>query len=290
MNLRQSRRLPIMNSYGKVRDLSTVLITGASGGLGRAFAHALAQKGHDLLLCSSNLARCGALRDELGVYGVKVECFEADLADEQARDSFWREIDSKGVRIHWIVNVAGTDFEGLFSELCSAKIRKLLRINIEAAVEMSLEALARRDAAAPFRIIFISSLAACQPMPYKALYAASKRFLLQFAIALSEELRDKNATVTAVCPAGIPTSEYWRRSIESQGFWGRVTARTPAFVAEGAIRAALRGKRVWIPGWINVLISRASTVAPPALCARMVERRWSQALKRFEPPDAEKRR
>ncbi len=258
--------------------MSTVLITGASGGLGRAFAQAFAEKGHDLLLCSSNMARCEQVRKELSSTRVRIACFEADLSDADARDSLWRDVDAQGFHPNWIINVAGTDFEGIFAERSAGEIRKLLRINNEAAVDMTLAALARRDASEPFHIVFISSLAAYQPMPYKALYAASKRFLLHFALSLSEELRKENATVTVVCPAGIPTSEYWRRSIESQGFWGRATARSPQFVAKGTIRAAIRGSRVYIPGWINFCIARLSPAAPHSWRARFVARRWARAL------------
>ncbi len=268
--------------------MSTVLITGASGGLGRAFAHEFARLGHDLLLCSSNLARCEALRDELHCFPIRIACFEADLSDANARDSLWRDVDAQGYHPNWIINVAGTDFEGMFSERDTGEICKLLRINNEAAADMTLRALIRRDANAPFRIVFISSLAAFQPMPYKALYAASKRFLVHFAFALSEELRHQNATVTVVCPAGIPTSDYWRRSIESQGFWGRVTAYPPSFVAEGTLRAASRGKRIYIPGWINVFIARISAFAPLSWRTRIVARRWANALSRIKPSDSDK--
>ena len=268
--------------------MSTVLITGASGGLGRAFAHAFAKRGHDLLLCSSCMARCEQLRDELRCHGVQVRCFEADLSCTDARDAFWAAIDSLNLRLNWIVNVAGMDIEGMFTERCSGDIRKILRINNEAAIEMTLAAYERRGSGEPFRIVFISSLAACQPMPYKTIYAASKRFLLHFAVGLSEELRGQGATVTAVCPSGIPTSDYWKRSIESQGFWGRATSRTPAFVAEGTIRAAQRGAQVYIPGWINVVIARVSAIAPASWRARFVAKRWAKALDAFHSNDRTK--
>ena len=113
-------------------------------------------------------------------------------------------------------------------------------------------------------------------MPFKATYAASKRFLLDFSRALRQEI-EPFGTVTALCPAGMPTNVEDMRSMFAQGFWGLVTCVNQDAVAKRTLNAALRGRAVVIPGWINQLIQLASTIIPVSIKVRYVAKRWSTA-------------
>jgi short-subunit dehydrogenase len=143
-----------------------------------------------------------------------------------------------------------------------------------------------RDQRATFRIINVSSMAAFYPMPVKATYAASKRFVLDFSLALREEVRDLGVSVTALCPAGMPTNKECIDAIEAQGLAGLITTLDAGRVATQTLNAALAGKPVFIPGWVNRVMHALSTLLPPALIAALIHSRWSAVHHKRERLDS----
>jgi short-subunit dehydrogenase len=129
----------------------------------------------------------------------------------------------------------------------------------------------------PLNIINVSSLAAFYPMPFKAVYAASKRFLLDWSLALNEELRHQRVAVTVLCPAGLPTYPATMRVIEAQGLMGRITTMNVGDVAAMTLDQALAGRRVVIPGLVNRVLRLLGRIAPPALAAALINRRWRKS-------------
>jgi len=164
--------------------------------------------------------------------------------------------------------------EGAFADRQPDQIRTLLRLNIEANLETTYALLPLRDQTKPFRIINVASLAAFYPMPLKAMYASSKRFILQFSLALREELRSAGVTVTTLCPAGMPTTAACIRSIETQGLAGKITTKNVGFVAAKTVDHALKGHAVYIPGIINRILKICGSIVPSTLIARLVGNRW----------------
>lgn len=255
-----------------------VCITGAAGGLGKAFAVECASRGWDLFLTDlSEEALTKLSRSLINTYGVTVEYKSCDLTDFDARSDLFEHMRRLGREYHFLINIAGLDYEGLFSERTRDQIRTILRLNIEANLEMTNAVLKMRDASRTFRIVNVASLAAYYPMPVKAMYASSKRFLLDFSRALGEELRPLDATVTALCPAGMPTTPECIRAIEVQGFAGRITTRNVGFVAAGTIDQALKGKPVYIPGFLNRFLKVAGSLVPPSVVAHLIGSRWKAA-------------
>ena len=178
----------------------------------------------------------------MNTYGINAHYYMCDLTDAGSRTELLEHIRSGGFIFSFLINVAGLDYEGTFAERTLSQIRTMLRLNIEANVELTHELLKYRDPAETFRIINVSSLAAFYPMPVKAMYSASKRFLLNFSRALREELRPQNVTVTVLCPAGMPTTPASIEAIEAQGFAGRITTCNVGYVASKTIDMALQGK------------------------------------------------
>ena len=260
---------------------SLVCITGATGGLGKAFAVECANRGWDLFLTDLSEDALSQFAHSLtNTYNVDVYYHCCDLTDIEARTELFEHIRQKGCSFHFLINIAGLDYEGPFSERTREQIRTILRLNIEANLEMTNAVLKLRDTSRAFRIINVSSLAAYYPMPVKAMYASSKRFLLDFSRALGEEIRPLGATVTALCPAGMPTTSECIRAIESQGIAGRITTQTVGFVAAGAIESALKGKAVYIPGFLNRLLKTVGSLVPPFVVARVVGSRWKSAQRK----------
>jgi short-subunit dehydrogenase len=262
---------------------SFVMITGAAGGLGKAFAVECASRGWNLFLTDLQLEPLETLANGLrNAYGVNVICHTSDLTSDNSRRDLFKFIYSKKLRFWGLINVAGTDFEGPFYEQTCYQIRTIIRLNIEGTLEMTHGLLEYRNPYAPFRIINVASLAAFYPMPVKATYAASKRFLLDFSFALREEVRDLGATVTVLCPAGLPTTPECIRAIEAQGLFGQLTTQNIGSVAAGTLDYALKGRTLYIPGTLNRILQALGILVPPAILSSLIGGRWKSAReKRF---------
>lgn len=262
---------------------SYFLITGASGGFGRAFSVALARKNFNLFLTDQDAGKLRLLADALmRTYGINVKYQPCNLLEQSFRDELFSEIRKKGYLFRGLVNIAGGDAEGFFLESGPLNIRDVLRLNIEAAVDITYFALTRRNPNITFRIINISSLAAYFPMPRKAVYSSSKRFMLNFSLALREELRNENATVTALCPSGIPTTPYRVKTINSQGLFGQLSVQQIGRVVTRTLDLAERNRAVYIPGFFNKLFMGLGALIPKPLLTRLLIRRWRRTSKKVE--------
>ncbi len=266
---------------------SYVLVTGATGGLGKAFVAECASRGWDLCLTDLREHALEALAAGTErMYNVHVLTRAGDLTDAASREALWRYVHDSGTRFHMLINVAGTDFEGGFVDRHLEELRTILRLNIEGTVEMTHRVLAYRDRTRPLRIINVSSLAGFYPMPLKAVYAASKRFLLDFSVALNQELRAGDVTVTALCPAGMPTTPDCVQKIQAQGLMGQMTTMNVGKVAHETINAALAGRSIVVPGWVNQIISSLGGLLPAPVVAAVIERRWRRARASLTPGGA----
>ncbi len=260
---------------------SLVCITGAAGGLGKAFAVECASRGWDLFITDLSEDALSTLAAALTTtYGVNVFYRTCELTDYRSRTELFEHMQNQGMRFQTLINIAGLDYEGPFAERTREQIRTVLRLNIEANLEMTYAVLKLRDREQTFRIINVASLAAYYPMPVKAMYAASKRFLLDFSMALREELRPLGGTVTALCPAGMPTNPGCIRAIDAQGFAGRITTKNVGYVAAKTIDSALKGRAVYIPGRLNRALRFLGGLVPPTVVARLIGSRWSDAQKK----------
>ncbi|MEW5813832.1 MAG: SDR family NAD(P)-dependent oxidoreductase [Spirochaetota bacterium] len=253
-------------------------ITGATGGLGKAFAAECASRGWDLFLTDLRAENLAMLAKGLErSHSVSVLYHAANLTDAVSRAEMFDKIRSEGWRFRGLLNVAGLDHEGLFYERSREEISAIIRLNVEATLIVTRALLDFKDAVIPFRIINVSSLAAFFSMPVKATYAASKRFLLDFSLALRNELREQNVTVTVLCPAGLPTNAECITAIEAQGILGQLTTEDIGKVAHQTIEAALLGRAIVIPGFLNQALKWLGGLVPPASLAELVGNRWRMA-------------
>lgn len=256
-------------------------ITGGAGGLGKAFAVECAARGMGIFLTDTNEEALARIAEGIkNTYDAKVEYAVCDLTDPASRTKLFETIAFKGYKFQGLINVAGVDFEGSFLQRSKEQIRKILRLNIEATLEMTHELIKFREEGKTFRIINVASMAAYYPIPVKATYAASKRFLLNFSLALREELRPLNITVTALCPGGMPTNPLVIKCIDAQGFMGRVTTSNVGFVASKTMEKALKGKAVYIPGAANHVLRWMGMCLPQAFIAKCLAMRWNEAFKK----------
>jgi len=260
------------------RNVMNVMITGASGGLGRVLATECAMRGYNLFLTDIN--RAGLLSLKQGLerqYKVCIAAKACDLTKSESVDELVSFIDLHGIRFDMLINVAGIDFEGGFLGQEREKITKIVALNNEAALRITHDILLRRRPGRQFVLIFVSSLASMYPMPLKATYAASKRFLLDFTLALRQELKNQNATVLTLCPGGLVTTKEAMRGISAQGFWGNATTNSLEIVARKTINHALQGKSIYIPGLLNRTLSFLGKLLPRSWVASLIYLRWNKA-------------
>lgn len=253
-------------------DRPIALITGASMGIGEAFANALAARGYDLAL----VARSGPALERIAQRlrterGVRVEPIVADLEDRTAVERAGNETEARLGRVDLLVNNAGYGAHGHFEALGPARNLGQVRLNIEALV-----ALTDRFAPAMLErgrggVINVASTAAFQPVPYMAVYGASKAFVLSFSEALAEEFRGRGVRVLALCPGATQTNFFNVAGENAQV--GRF--RTSEQVVETGLRAFDRGRSSVIDGTSNRLLAFSPRLAPRSLVARLA----AQAMK-----------
>ena len=254
------------------------LITGATGGLGRAFVFALAKKGYDLILTGRSEEKLLALKEEvLQEYAVQIHTISADLSNENARFVLMQEIEKKDLRISMLVNVAGADVQKAFTQYSQEKLIFQCRVNFETAVALCRFAIERK--AERLEIINISSVSGIYPMPYFAIYSATKGALTSFSVSLREEMKGQNVSVTAILPGAMPTRADIKEQIKGQGLWGKLAAKSPEWVAEYSIKAVRKNKRKKIPGFWNKVMRVSTAWLPTAWRLKFIARRWSKISK-----------
>ena len=255
------------------------LVSGATGYLGRAFVFECAKAGAPLFLTGRSEEKLAALRAELAQKfpRILVDTYVCDLTEEGSRAAMFSYIKEKGYRIARLCNVAGADIQKAFEKYTQEKLVFQCRVNFEAAVSLTKFALENR--AEELEIVTVASISGVYPMPYFALYSASKRALTQFFSALREEWRCRGVRITTIEPGGIYTRPDVVRNIEGQGIWGKLSAKSPEYIAEKSLAAVRKNKRLLRPGFWNKFIAVVPRVLPLSVRMRFIARRWSKIEK-----------
>ncbi len=254
------------------------LITGATGGLGSAFAYALAEEGYALLLTGRSADKLDFLQEDIEEgYGVTVLTFPADLSKEGDRAALMAAIADKDIKISLLANVAGADIQKSFTAYTQEKILFQCRVNFETAVSLCHFAIERK--AERLEIINVSSVSGIYPMPYFAIYSATKGALTSFSQALRQEMKGKNVAVTAILPGAMPTREDIKEQIKGQGLWGKLAAKDPYKVARVSLKAAHKNKRKCIVGFWNKMMRIGTAWMPTSWRLKFIAKRWSKITK-----------
>jgi short-subunit dehydrogenase len=245
----------------------TALITGASAGIGEQFAKRLAGQGYNLVLVARRRERLEELAAELGgKHGVKVEVLVADLATSEGVDAVAPRAGAGEVTL--LINNAGFGTFGEFSGNPIDRELEEIDLNVRALVRLTHAALVSMTPRKEGGIINVASTAAFQPLPYNAIYGATKAFVLSFSEGVHEEARHHGVTVTCLCPGPVRT--------EFQQVAGVDEAGVPAFAwqsVESVVDAALHGVRsgraIVIPGALNYMLANSPRLAPRFLIRRL---------------------
>ncbi|MGN0817328.1 MAG: SDR family NAD(P)-dependent oxidoreductase [Candidatus Coproplasma sp.] len=257
--------------------MSYTLITGATGYLGRAFALECLFRGEKLYLTGRSEEKLACLKNYL--LSVKPDAeiltFPCDLTDTQERKKLFDN--AGGYTFSRLINVAGADVQKAFELYDEDKLTFQARVCFEAAVSLCNFCIRRR--ADRLNIINISSVSGIYPMPYFALYSATKSALTYFSLALSVESKEKGITITAVLPGSIYTRPDVSEYIKSLGLWGRISAKPPHYVATKALDASDKGRKKIIVGGANKFMNAATKLIPLNLKMRFIAKKWSGTQK-----------
>jgi len=243
------------------------LITGASVGIGAAFAERLARDGHDLVIVARDRERLEAraqhLRNEAGV---QVEVLPADLT-EPAELHVVEDVVADA-QLDLLVNNAGCGTIGKFAELDADREEAEIRLNVVALVRLTRAALSGMLQRGSGAIINVSSMAALQPVPYNATYGATKAYVNSFTEALHEELRGTGVRVQALCP-GFTRTEFQERAGVDVSRVPEMAWMSADAVVEASLAGLRRGDLVCVPGLANRFVSTVVGAVPRSLSRRL---------------------
>jgi short-subunit dehydrogenase len=257
--------------------MNTTLITGASSGIGAAFARKLAQRGRNVLLVARSEDKLIALCNELGrLSGIRAQYIVMDLIEPDASSRLLEETQKRELEVEMLVNNAGFGSMGDFTRLDLKRELEMIELNVKSLVELTYKFLALMREHRQGTIINVASTAAFQAVPFMATYAATKAFVLSFSEALAEENRSHGIKVLALCPGVTDTNFFAASNIDRPPMR---TVQTAEEVVEAALRGLRFGKRTVISGWTNWLTVEAERFVPRLLVTKVA----AKALRsRFE--------
>lgn len=243
------------------------LVTGASSGIGAAFARALAARGEALVLVARREDRLRELARELGGED-KAHVVVLDLARPEAGQRLDDELARRGVTVSLLVNNAGVGHTGRFVEEPLDRALGMIDLNARATVELTRRFLPPMVERGRGAIVNVVSTSAFQPVPYLAVYAASKAFLLSFTEGIADELRGTGVRVQALCP-GLTESEFHQVSGTDQVRFTKTPTMSAADVARASLEALERGTLRVVPGLANRVVAATQSWLPRALVRRV---------------------
>jgi uncharacterized protein len=247
------------------------LITGASSGIGEAFARRLAAERHNLFLVARSEDKLRSLCEELAKkYAADCRYFATDLSERGADLRLFEETEKQGCEIDWLINNAGFGSAGDFATLDLEKELEIIDLNISALVALTHRYLQAMRSRKGGTIINVSSAAGFQPIPFMATYAATKAFVTSFSEAIAEENRPFGIHILALCPGSTKTNFFEASNIERPV---QVKGQqTPEQVVETAMKAIASNRTKIVSGWANYIGAVAGTLVPSFISSRAMAR------------------
>jgi uncharacterized protein len=250
-------------------DRPVALVTGASAGIGFAFAQALAERGYDLIVTARRRERLEELAAGVRAKhaGIRIEIIVADLAEATAPAQIAAETARLGMKVELLVNNAGFGTHGYFESIAPAREQEEIALNVAALVALThayVPAMLERGRGG---VINVASTAAFQPVPWMSVYGATKAFVRSFSEALHEEVHARGVRVLALCP-GPTATEFFDIAIAPP----RGPIRTVQDVVATGLRAYDKGVPVAIDGPSNQIMIGLSSLMPRRWIAKITSR------------------
>ena len=248
---------------------TTTLITGASSGIGRAFAHKVAAAGGNLVLVARREDVLIDLATELTVaHAVRATVIAQDLNQPEAGQQLFDELQRRGLEIDVLINNAGLGIHGDLATTELSRATTQIGVNVTSLTTLTALLLPAMVARHQGAIINVASTAAFQPVAHMAVYSATKAYVLSFTQALWRETRGTGVDVLALCPGATDTAFF-----DTAGDAAAVGARrAPAQVVDSAFRALERGKHTVVDGRGNAFVAWLAPRLPRRLTLEIAER------------------
>jgi len=251
--------------------MQTALITGASSGIGEALAKRFAREGFDLVLVARTRSTLQALARKLASqYAIRAWVQPCDLSKRTAPKQLATTLAEENRQVDFLVNNAGVLEHGEFAALKPSAHQRLIDVNVSGFTAMVAQFLPGMVERGSGRILNVASIAAFQPVPSLATYAATKAYVLSLTESLSEELQGSGVTATALCPGVTATNMVSAAQQSSPGL-----TQIPGFVigdadevAAAGFKACMSGDVICVPGTANLAATLAVRAAPKWLVRR----------------------
>jgi short-subunit dehydrogenase len=250
--------------------MNVTLITGASGGIGKAFAERLAAKKHNLLLVARSENKLRRLCDELTrKHSINTQYVALDLTKSGADEQLFDETEKRNLQVDWLINNAGIGSAGEFVQLNLNSELAMIQLNVSALVALTHRYLQPMQVRKSGTIINVASMACFQPIPYMAVYAASKVFVRSFTEAIIEENRPYNIRVMLLCPGATETGFFDAANVGAGEIMVTET-ETPEQVVDSAMEGLRSGKRIAVSGFKNRIGAQILTLTPNSMITRFM--------------------
>jgi len=240
----------------------TVLITGASGGIGYELAKLFARDHHNLVLVARSADKLAQVANELQTLGVSVKTVALDLAQPPAPKFLFDQLRRENVIIDILINNAGYGAYGDFAQMQQEDILGQINLNITALTQLTHLFLPAMVARRSGRIMNVASTAGFQPGPLMAVYYASKAYVISFSEALANEVRKSGVTVTCFCPGATHTGFAKRAGNDQSRLFKQLGAMSAEKVALDGYRAVMEGRTLAISGVHNWMVAESTRFAP----------------------------
>ncbi|NJL65303.1 MAG: SDR family oxidoreductase [Methylacidiphilales bacterium] len=256
--------------------MSTALITGASGGIGKAFAVYMAARGMNLVLVARSEAKLNQLATDLqSKHNIQVDVLIKDLTEPGATNAVFDYTQKQGITIDFLINNAGFGDYGDFAQSDENRQTQIVQLNILALVNLTHKYLPLMQQNRSGNIINIASIAAFQPIPYISVYAASKAFVLSFSQALWAENRNYGVRILCSCPGPTETNFFTEAKFPEAIAAKNAQMSTPETVVQDAFRALEKGDSVVVSGgFANNAIANLSRIVPRQTLVSFLEKQF----------------
>lgn len=248
------------------------LVTGGCKGIGNAIAKECAMRGINVLLVSNDNECLLSARDTIRSMNVQCHCLALDLTQDDAPEKVTNWIAENAFRVNILINNVGIGKGGMFHAMNMNDMQYMMKLNNKVLVELTYRLLPELQRHPESFILNLSSLEATLPLPYKAVYTATKNFVYAFSLAIAEELKFSNVNVSVVCPGPVVTNEDGLKRLKAHGGRSKILMMYPKRVAHIALDGLLRRKRVIVPGFLNAVFFKLGSLLPVNVKMRLLER------------------
>lgn len=255
------------------KNRKTVLVTGASSGMGKEFALIFAEKGYDLILTARSTEKLEASAAEIRAkYGSEVSVIPADLTEKGASAKLYENVGERGLSVDVLINNAGFGDYGYFTVCDPEKLTSMIDLNCRALTEAAhyfgRDMMTRGNG----KILNIASIAAFQPGPYMAVYFATKAYVLSLSVALNEEMKSHGVSVTALCPCPVRTGFEEAANLKTSTLFKKMKVENAHDMASAGYRALMKGKAVATYGIQSKAVNFASHIVTRSFLAKVAAR------------------